>query len=218
MKTGAVSNNIYNNKQIHSKNMHNPNFAARVEILMDARDSISGTYVSLAEGPLKRMSERLAKILESFDPNLKFKISGAGKLNFWELFKSNPTEGLKVDISYFDIKKAYLDILNKPKQEQLLKEITINGLKRKDPTLLGQLGQRIGVGKYFRPKTETENQYVEKLTNMIKQNIIEMPNRLLEAKTVELKPDGKFAAWHDALYIKGEDCRNCWAWYKGIEY
>lgn len=217
MKISAVSNNVYKTRNNNKNNAQTPSFEAKVNLLLSHRDSVSGTYVELTKEPLKQLSEKLAKVLEGFDRNLIFDISGVTKNNFIDLFRKAPV-GLKVDISYFDKKKAYMDIINKTKQEQLLKEVTLDGLKRKDFTLLNQLSKNIGVGKYYRPKIENETQYVETLTNMIKQGIIEMPNRLLEAKNVTIEKDGTFSAWHDALLKKGENGRFPWAWYKGIEY
>ena len=214
MKISAIQAQNYKSIQ----NSKNKSFGAKVNIIREVTDSISGSSVSLKEGPLKRMAEKLAKTLEKFDDNLIFVISGTKKFDsFLDIFRPE-VNGLKVDIHYFDQKKAYWDIIHKPKQEQLLKEITIRGLKRQDDTLLYQLSRNIGVGKFFRPKTETENQYVEKLVNMIKQDLIYMPKRLLESKNIKLEPNGAFAAWSGGNYHKGTDCRDVCSWYRGIEY
>lgn len=197
----------------------NPSFkAAKVILVEDARDVISTFFVSLKEGNLQGIAKKIKPLLEKFDDNLIFTVSPTKKdQGFLGIF-CKEIFGLKVDIKYFDQKKAYYDILQMRSQEQLLRQDTLNGLKSKDRTLINQLRENIGVGKYFRPKTESEDRYVETLVNMIKEDIILMPKRLLENKHILKDSEGKFSTTTSEAVMNKGGMRNVWAWYRGIEF
>lgn len=219
MKINAVSNTYtHNNKNNLKVHQNTPAFGkAKVQILTDVVDSISSMRVYSSDGLIDRLAQKLQPALEKLDDNLRITVTGTQKLkHFWQCFQD--IRGLKVDIQYFDQKKAYYDILERSSKENLLKNETIKGLKNKDETLLRQLGEKIGVGKFFRPKTETEGEYVEKLAAMIERDVKDMPVRLLESKNIEQRADGTFAAFSGGNFLKGEDYRNVCSWYRGIEY
>lgn len=201
------------------KTSFQPSFGdAKVVLIEDARDVISTFYVNLKEGNLQTIAKKITPILEKFDDNLIFTVSPTKKdQGFLGIF-CKEIFGLKVNIKYFDQKKAYYEILQKKPQEQLLRQDTLNGLMTKDKTLLSQLGEYIGVGKYFRPQTESEDKYVETLVNMIKEDIILMPKRLLENKHVIRDSEGKFNTTTSSAVMEKSGLRNLWAWYRGIEY
>lgn len=223
MKINAINSNIQQKRNNNTKfSKETPSFKAKVTIHKSLEDIISGvSYPIKLEGALLSAANKLAKILEKFDDNLIIDISGTKKFtSFLDIFRDKL--GLKIDIRYFDQKKAYFDILNRKPQEQFLKESTIEGLKKKDKTLIYMLRHKIGVGKYFSPSHETEDQYIETLAKMVKEDVLKMPNRLLENSNIEKNSDNTFSLVIKPDKWKGGEnntpIRNTWAWYRGIEY
>ena len=132
MKINAITN--YNS---HSKKSNNkPVFSARVNILPNANDVISGSYVNISAGPLKILAEKIKPHLEKLNDNLIVNISGAAKsLSFWDLFKSKTPTGLKFDIKIFDDKKYIHDLLQDDKLKKFIDPHVYEGLQNKDKTI-----------------------------------------------------------------------------------
>ncbi len=218
MKVNSVANATYSGPSKTNKNTSQTNFKARVNVLNDIKDSISGDFVRIDSGVLKNLVDRIVPELRKFDDNLIFNLSGTKKKKgFFDLF-TNDIYGLKMDVRYFDEKKAYYDILSKRPEDQKLKRDTYEAIRKRDNSLMRMFSERIGIGKFFRPNTENEEHFTEFLLRMVKSEIKSMPHRLFEGKNVTKEADGTYAVYHNPSWWKGEDLRQPWAYYRGIEY
>ncbi len=214
MSIRPVSSSIYNTTNFNNKRNQKPSFGATVKLSTSVCDSISGRLVYLNEQPLKRIVELIVPELKKLDDNLRITVSGASKPpEAWDLFKKKQ-KGLKFDITYFDKKKFYNDIMQDPKQEVLLSENIRKALKDKDRNVLYMLGETFGVGKLYYPERgETPEGYVKNTIKLIKQFLPIMPSRLLETGGVVKNPNtGKFQFMSVGLANKKP-----WNIYHGIE-
>ena len=212
MKIGAINNF---NLQYNQKSSKNSSFKAKVNVVEYTYDVISSRGIDLKFEPLKTITERVVPLLKKIgNDNLQITVSGAGKpLKFWDFF-SKDHFGLKFDLSAFDIKRFYYDLM---KDDVILKSFDKNlvtALKKKDKTLLNYcLFDSIGCGKLFYPeKGETIDQYVNTVVPMVKERARFLPKLLLD------RPDVIYDAKELDYEIMGSFVqREQWQLYSGIE-
>lgn len=187
MKVQPINtHNIYSNKTEKQQQ----SFGAIVKIEPRMHDKISDFTIDLKQKGLDKMAESLKEKLLKMSDNLFFRISGAqtADISFFDLFKK-AKYGLKVDIFYNDVKKAYYDIVNKKPEEQLLDQKYLKKLIDQDEIYLARMTENVRVGRIYEPKKETPSQYVESLFTLIKREVVKMPEQLLAENKVEKVDD-----------------------------
>ena len=218
MKVNAIHNNLYTAKN-SQKVKKNPAFAARVQYYAVLKDVISDEVIDITKGPLKNLMDRIIPYLERLDDNnLIVTISGAQKKpSFMDIFKSQPDQGLKFDLNYFDAKKFYNKFMADRELSKFLDPEVLKGLRRKDDALMNTLTETVGVGKLYRPdKGETPEQYIEEVIPKIREHLRIMPKLITERKDIKFNPQlNKFIEDPSAIDLSK---RKPWNLYRGIEF
>lgn len=219
MKINSIQNYNTPNKNTN-KNHQKPSFAARVNVIWEStKDVISGDYIALTKEPLRTLVEKVRPALEKImDDNLIIDVTGAGRpSSIWNMFKA-PVEGLKFDLSFFDIKKYYYEVLMKEKQlDRFVAPQHYEGLMKKDSTLLYSLRERVGVGRLYTPqKGDTPEIFIKDIVPKIKEHLKLFPKLVTERKDFRYNPETKQFDIMGAVFPCGE--RRPWEHYRGIEY
>ncbi len=218
MKISSVNNNFYTTNKSHGQKK-NPAFAARVQYYGVLKDVISNEIIDITKGPLKNLMDRIVPYLERLeDNNLIVTISGAQKKpSFMDIFKSQPDQGLKFDLNYFDAKKFYNKFMADTELSKFLDPEVLKGLKRKDDALMDTLTESVGVGKIYRPdKGETPEQYIAEVIPKIKEHLRIMPKLITERKDIKYNPQLNRFTLQPGVYDPTQ--RKPWNLYRGIEF
>lgn len=218
MKISSVNNNFYTTNKSHGQKK-NPAFAARVQYYGVLKDVISNEIIDITKGPLKNLMDRIVPYLERLeDNNLIVTISGAQKKpSFMDIFKSQPDQGLKFDLNYFDAKKFYNKFMADTELSKFLDPEVLKGLKRKDDALMDTLTESVGVGKIYRPdKGETPEKYIAEVIPKIKEHLRIMPKLITERKDIKYNPQLNRFTLQPGVFDPTQ--RKPWNLYRGIEF
>lgn len=217
MKINAINNQNYN--KVSKQNKNNTSFSGRVQYYECIKDVISGQNVDIRLEPLKTLLQKIIPHLQRLeDDNLLITISGAQKkAGFFDMFSSKaPAQGLKFDLSYFDLKKFYNKFMADPELPKFLEPDVLKGLQRKDDALMNALYESVGVGKLYHPELgETPEQYIAEVMPKIKEHLRIMPKLITVRKDIKYDENLKQFVQTGAL---DNGKRKPWNYYRGIEF
>lgn len=214
MKITAINNSNkwgQNNKQPKASPT---NFQAKVTIYRDYQDNISGDHVYMSDAEYD-LAKTIKPKLEKLHDNVVVKITPAKEeLSLRHLFCPQKT-GLKFDLSYFDGKRFYQDVIKDKDIPKYVHPDRLTPFKNKVRGYLNYVAyDYVGVGKFYSPqKGETKESYIAEVMPKIKEHLKLLPKFLLERS--------------DLKEVNGDECaitvsykigREPWHLYRGIDF